>query len=132
MIDTEIMEGLKNAKKSNPNATIGTAIAEMIGVDGFYHSKTYSEKHIIEVSIPKECTYSMTQIAGIIALVNSMVKEGYIAILERDKFYGKVTDSSIMLRSSTEGAISQLHSCDFFDESKIWELLSSHYEITNI
>lgn len=127
MTENEILEGLKMAKKKNPNATIGNAVEQMMGLDLFWHDKYLSDITTVSANIPQECIYTVDAIAGVIGCINNMVREHKIRLLGMDMTYGKPTEHNLK-RLNTPGAISPIYG----STNNTWQLLSSQYEFTNI
>ncbi len=127
MTEKEILEGLKTAKEKNPNTTIGNAVEQMMGLDLFWHDKCLTEGNIVSANIPQECVYKVEDVAGVVGLIDNMVRERKIRLLEEGKNYGEPTKHDLE-RLNTPGAISPILGSDI----TTWQLLSNHFEVINL
>lgn len=127
MTEKEILEGLKTAKEKNPNTTIGNAVEQMMGLDLFWHDKCLTKGNIVSANIPQECVYKVEDVAGVVGLIDNMVRVRKIRLLGDDLNYGKQTEYDLKCLN-TPGMLSPIQGSDV----KTWNLLSNHYEINNI
>lgn len=127
MTEKEIMDGLKKARENNPNATVGNAVEQMMGLDLFWRDKFQTEGNIVSANIPQCCLYTVKDVADVIGYIDNMVLERKISLLGEDINYGKPTDHDLK-RLSAPGAISPILGSDI----TTWQLLSNHFEVTNL
>ena len=126
MTENEILEGLKMAKDKNPNATIGNAIEQMMGLDLFRHDKYLADINNVSANIPQDCLYTDESISGVIGFIGNMVHGRKIRLLGEDLNYGEPKEHDLE-RLSTPGAISPIQGSGI----NTWHLLSNQYEIIN-
>lgn len=127
MTENEILEGLREAKEKEPNTTIGNAVELMMGLDLFWYDKYLTEGNIVSANIPQDCRYNVADVAGIVGIIDSMVRERKVILLGEDMNYGKPTEHDLK-RLSTPGSIFPIQGSDI----KTWKMLSNRYEVNNI
>ena len=126
MIEKEILDGLKKTKDNKPNATIGIALEQMMGLDLFWHDKYLTEGGTVCANIPQNCRYTVEDIAGVIGCIGIMVREQKLYLLGEDLDYGEPTMRDLK-RLNVPGSISPIQGSDI----TTWKILSNHFEITN-
>lgn len=127
MTENKILEGLKMAKEKNPNATIGNAVEQMMGLDLFWHDKYLVDINTVCANIPQVCLYTVEDISDVIGHIDNMAHGRKIRLLGEDLNYGEPKEHDLE-RLSTPGAISPIQGSDI----NTWHLLSNQYEIINI
>lgn len=124
MSENDILYGLLKVKEQNSNATIGVALEQLMGLDGFHFDNLGG--NIVTVNISENCKFNKDDVAGVIGLVSSMVREGKLLLEEIDEDFGTYTEHEL-LRLSTPGSLEHVLGAD----NETWTLLSSKYSINN-
>lgn len=124
-----VYDKLKEALQRNPEVTVGDAIKEIIVSDGFtYHKELGENDYLIRVIIPqKQANANYKQrIWEVVKRIESMVNDGIIVLTNKREDYGSAVK---LARIGKENGYVSYPLC-FDNERKIWNILSSQFELT--